>query len=233
MKTREKSIKYASPLGAVVVLVVIIANGGVDARPPRNAEAYFAASAESILSIPYRIGGWYGEDQAVTAPARKLLKPNQVMQRRYTELSSGDRFSLLLVHCKNTRDMDGHYPPICYDRHGWNMIEAEKVLLKMTDAKGEPVHATQYRFERRSNPGQVMNVLGFFIIPAAESPYSPGIDTLRVASRGRSSAGMGAAQVQVITYGTFTDERRNEIINMVIDEIEPVLDVIAKGDSDE
>ncbi len=233
MNRREKTIKYASPLAALVILVVIIVTGGVDARPPQNAEAYFADSAKAIQSIPYRIGNWYGEDQTVTAPARKLLKPNEVMQRRYTELSTGDRFSLLVVQCKNTRDMDGHYPPICYDRHGWNMIKADVIELAMKDAAGKPVRATQYRFERRANQGQIMNVLGFFIIPAADSPYSPGIDTLRVASRGRSSAGMGAAQVQVITYGNFTDERRREIIDMVISEIEPVLDLIAKGDSDE
>ncbi len=112
------------------------------------------------------------------------------------------------------------------------MLSADVVELAMVDAAGQPVRATQYRFERRSHSGQFMNVLGFFVVPAAASPYAPGIDTLRIASRGRASAGMGAAQVQVITYGTFTDKRRREVIDMVINEIEPVLDVIAKGNTD-
>src|SRR5690606_34429817 len=107
----------APPL-AIGILLASLAIGGVDVAPVPGRDAYFERVATAVESTPYAIGDWRGEDEEVIQAARKLLRPNGMVQRRYVQPGGGG-FGLLVVHCKDVRDMEGHYPPICYPSQGW------------------------------------------------------------------------------------------------------------------
>ena len=230
MSINRTSIGRASPLVALVLLATMLVTGGIDVYAPANADRYFTLVAERIRQIPYQIGAWNGIDEPMTEPARELLKPNELLQRRYHNRDTGESFTLLLIHCKNTRDMEGHYPPVCYPRHGWSMGRTDHVVLSVD---GQQIPANRYSFEKPSRQTAGMNVLGFFVLPSNEQPYTAGMEALTRASRARSAAGMGAAQIQIITERSMAQSRRDEIVAMVLEEIGPTLRLIARGTADE
>ncbi|MFW6061969.1 MAG: exosortase-associated EpsI family protein, partial [Planctomycetota bacterium] len=84
-----------------------------------EADPYHRRVAERIANIPYTIGDWKGEDVSVPRSAVELLQPNALCSRQYRNQKTGQVLSLLVVHCRDARDMTGHYPPVCYPAHGW------------------------------------------------------------------------------------------------------------------
>ena len=230
MSINRTSIGRFSPLVALVLLAAMLVTGGVNVYAPANADRYFANVAERIRQTPYQIGAWNGIDEPMTEPARELLKPNELLQRRYRNRDTGESFTLLMIHCKNTRDMEGHYPPVCYPRHGWAMRGTNPLVLSVDD---QEIPANRYGFDKPSRQTVGMDVLGFFVLPSDEQPYTAGMEALTRASRARSAAGMGAAQIQIITERSMPQTQRDEIVAMVLEEIGPTLRLIARGVADE
>ena len=230
MSINRTSINRLGPFAALVLLAAMLVTGGVSVYAPANADRYFANVAERIRQTPHQIGAWNGIDEDLTEPARDLLKPNELLQRRYHNRDTGESFTLLVIHCKNTRDMEGHYPPVCYPRHGWAMRATDPLVLKIDD---QEIPANRYSFDKPSRQTAGMDVLGFFVLPSNEQPYTAGMEALTRASRARSAAGMGAAQIQIITDRSMPQTRRDEIVEMVLEEIGPTLRLIARGTADE
>ena len=98
---------------------------------------------------------------------------------------------------------------------------------------GQQIPANRYSFEKPSRQTLGMNVLGFFVLPSNEQPYTACMEALTRASRARSAAGMGAAQIQIITERSMAQSRRDAIVAMVLEEIGPTLRLIARGTADE
>ncbi|MCS7034899.1 MAG: EpsI family protein, partial [Phycisphaerae bacterium] len=75
---------------------------------------YHQRAAEAIDAVPWKIGTWAGVERPIVQEAQVLLKPNRILSRSYQDFDpkAGEdrRISLLIVQCKRSGDMVGHYP---------------------------------------------------------------------------------------------------------------------------
>jgi len=100
---------------------------------PHEADEFHRAAAIAVAGIPVRIGSWNGTDYPLPPSAIELLRPNATLNRVYTN-NMGREVGFLLVQCRDSRDMLGHYPPICYKGQGWEVPE-EKATLQTWAAR--------------------------------------------------------------------------------------------------
>ncbi len=209
--------------GAVLLAALAFANFGGEPIP--GAVEYHARVREAIEKIPYRIGAWVGDDIETPPAAVRLLKPNKIIQRKYVDLGSGETFHLLVVHCQQTRDMLGHYPPQCYPAHGWTQEAVRETTLEFN---GQTFAARDYEFDR---PGQSaeqrMLIYSFFVLPNRNIVAD--METLNRVSGRRAASQLGAAQVQILGGENMPKEQRRKIISEFILAIEPVIREVAEG----
>jgi hypothetical protein len=232
----------AAPLLSGALLLAMIAYGGMDPARPAGAEAYQARVRQAVQAVPYGIGRWTGMDVQSSLSAIRLLRPNIILQRRYTNQDTGESVAILIVHCGDVRDMQGHYPPNCYPAHGWTRGPAAAVQIPVRTGVGEDggvavagetsYSATDYQFVR-SDDGleERMRVCNFFVLPGGGGGRRvfANIGAVDAASRGVASAGLGAGQVQILASGSMPPERREEVVRTFVEAIEPAIRVIAGG----
>src|SRR4051794_30996518 len=98
---------------------------------PKDAEGYHARVKEVIKNTPYTIvdehnGIWNAQETPQPPTAIQLLKPNKILSLRYVD-SSDARTSrycdVLIVQCRDSRDMVGHYPENCYVNSGETLVD--------------------------------------------------------------------------------------------------------------
>jgi hypothetical protein len=184
-------------------------------------EAYFTQIRESVDDLPYSIDRWIGQDEAVTPSARELLRPNVIIQRRYVDPENGDAFSLLVVHCGNTKDMQGHYPPICYPAHGWAMRGSDREQIEV-DGIAYPV--TRYRFSQDAQMrSSEIVVVNFFVLPGVDDPISPTINRLERLSHTAGTSALGSAQVQVLFASSSSESYRREVFGHIVEALQPMM----------
>lgn len=176
---------------------------------PADAGDYHARVKAAIEAVPYVVGDWVGEDVPVPAEATDLLKPNALLSRRYTHAGTGESVTLMLVHCKDARDLQGHYPPVCYPAAGWRLMgdPVDSRLQGMVGAADEEVElpARTYAFQRQtSGTSFQMLVSHLMLLPDNTTTLDmAGVDQTAGDHRLRH---LGAAQVQVV-YPLTTRER--------------------------
>lgn len=228
-------LNRAAPAVSSALLVAIIAMNlsfGMFA-PHRSplAEGYHARVRERIEAIPYRVGDWIGRDVSVQEAAQKLLRPNKLFQRNYTNPETGQRITLLVVHCKDTRDMVGHYPPHCYPANGWVALDARAEII---DWSGREYPAMRYAFARGTH-GEIseMSILNFFVLPATKSPVVATMAGVDRAAQASTRAGLGAAQIQIMADLSMPEDERAAAIAGFMSALDPVIEAIAAGVSDD
>lgn len=154
------------------------------------ANLYHARIVEEIERVPYRWGNWSGRDIELPASAVQLLRPTATLSRRYTNRETGRQVHVIIVHCSDVRDMIGHYPPICYPAHGWDMGDEVGTAAE---------RFRTYHFSRVTQGVQVnMIVRNLFIAPGGKLFTS--MDDLRGIESDRLRRQLGAAQVQLLTH---------------------------------
>lgn len=223
---------FSNPIKRLVIpaisgalLITLLAVGTLNPAPPENVDGYFEDVARTIDRMPYRIGNWTGRDLSTAPPqVLEMLRPNRVLHRGYT--SENDRMRLVVVHCTDVRDMQGHYPMRCYPATGWTPTGSETV--KATYA-GQERDLTIFRFERTGDFGKLMHItIGlFFALPTqgmpepAQAIYAD-LSGVRGASENRRRNLLGSAQIQII----FDSDRPSEDVIRVLEEIDPALDPV-------
>jgi hypothetical protein len=141
---------------------------------------------------------WNAEPRKPETAAVRLLKPNVILSRHYVE-GVTDRYprtaDLLIVQCRDSRDMTGHYPPICYKNIGFELVEQK--ARAPVDVGGESVPFTEYHFEKWSQ-GQPLRVCiyNFFVVPGAGVVRD--IKGVHRAAEDYERRFFGAAQFQVL-----------------------------------
>jgi hypothetical protein len=219
--------RVIAPALSVALLVTMIARAGVEPQRPPGVEAYHARVREAVKAIPFGIDSWIGEPVETSLAAVRLLRPNILMERRYTDPQTGASLGLLVVHCTDVRDMIGHYPPNCYPASGWQLRSAAARSIP-TEHGDYP--ATEYRFVRAADGlERPLAVTNFFVLPRPDAQVFPDIDAVNRAARGKATAGLGAAQIQVLGGESLPPERRAAIVAKFIQAIEPAIRVIATG----
>src|SRR3954447_13582158 len=73
--------------------------------PPPESAPYHDAVRAAAAAAPTRIGTWVGKDVPIPNEAVKVLRPNVVISRHFTDVVSGESVTFLLVHCTDIRDL--------------------------------------------------------------------------------------------------------------------------------
>lgn len=173
-----------------------------------------------IEAFPTSFDGWVGVDESVPAEARKLLRPNALLSRRYRD-DRGRQATLVVVHSRDARDMGGHYPPVCYPANGWRAGEPAWED-GVASVEGTQIGFRVYRFTRPSLAGESgLRVYSFFIIPGRG--FARGIEAVRNAAGDYRLRPFGAAQVQVVFSDALTEAQSGAIFEEFVRRLAPTL----------
>ncbi|MFW6031886.1 MAG: exosortase-associated EpsI family protein [Phycisphaeraceae bacterium] len=192
---------------------------------PEDVAPYHAAVREAVEAIPMRIGPWQGREIEIPPAAVKLLRPNALLSRRYRHEEDGRQFSFLIVHCRDARDMLGHYPPVCYPAHGWTLAETESKVWSAADG---PAGGVEYEFEQ-TLPGTItrQRVDNVMVLPNGE--FGRTMDQVNSVAADRAFRVYGAAQVQFVFSSSFSAEDREAIVQRFLAASADAIDRIQDG----
>jgi hypothetical protein len=193
---------------------------------PADVEPYHAKARVVIKAWPEtipdrdgdRIGQWTtSDDESLPPSAEQLLHPNCVIDRRYTSnlfTPNGlpAQASLLIVQCKDSRDMAGHYPPICYPAAGEQMISEPNPFT--FDVNGVRIKGMEYHFLQKTLPVSRQCVYDFFIVPG--KGFVSDMTGVRKAAGDYQRRYYGAAQFQVVMDADYPQELRERIFRTII-----------------
>lgn len=198
---------HLSILGTLLVFGWLVTDRSVLRPSPEVAAAYHAEVRQAAADLPRHFGSWLAEDVPVPTGAVKLLQPNVILSRRYTNIATGEAVTYLFVQVHDARDILGHYPPACYPGQGWNMQASEPVSW-LADA--ERVDGTRYRFDRSGleESGSIA-IANFLILP--DGTTCRDMDAVESVAQDRLRKFFGAAQVQLVYHGSTPLERQHEI----------------------
>ena len=213
------------PLITLGLLTALIVEGALRTSPA-TAEPYHQHIAEVAATLPYQANSWVGQDVPVPSAATELLRPNVIISRRYQNVRTGHTASLLIVQCRDSRDMLGHYPPVCYPGIGWTLVSKTEREAEATNAV---YPAMEYEFAR-TTAGQLVRttVIDFMITPDGRVVRT--MDELRFAARRQSTRYYGAAQVQLIFDPNTPDPERAQAIKSLLDAADPILQYVKSGE---
>ncbi len=214
MKTglRQLAFVLAPPMMSLALLGGIVAEQQTHLKPA-DVEPYHARCKAAMDAVPYVIGSWTGKDNEVPLAAQKLLKPNAILSRTYLDNSSEDPYqprmaNLLIVQCRDSRDMIGHYPPICYRAQGMTIDEKDK---HQRDWKvgGMTIPGYEYQFtevwQGQTNHTTVYN---FLIVPGRGIVRD--MKGVEEAAEDYQQRYYGAAQFQVVFHGLASADRSRD-----------------------
>lgn len=197
---------------------------------PTDVEPFHAHARDMIEHVPYVIGTWTGKDNQVPLAAQKLLKPNAILSRTYLDNPTGGEYqprmaSLLIVQCRDSRDMVGHYPPICYRAQGM-MLDESFSRDRDWEVGGMKITGHEYQFtevwQGQTNHTVVYN---FLIVP--QRGIVRDMKGVEQAAEDYQQRYYGAAQFQVVFHGLASADRsRDERDEMFATLIAPNLKLI-------
>ncbi len=191
--------------------------------------AYHERARELSESIPFSVGDWVGKDQAVPPSAIELLHPNVLLSRRFENMRTGEVASLLFVQCSDARDLRGHYPPACYPGQGW--IDGP-ALARTWTVGGIEIPGVRYVFTKSSATSSSEIVVdNFMVLPTGE--FGRDMSDVDLVVKNRRLRQFGAAQVQVLTSSAMEDDRRDEVLRILVEPLLPILTALNANDTEE
>lgn len=210
-------------LAIVFSLILLIVIGLLRASPGDEAAigAYHRSAAEAVNSIPVDIDGWVGQQVPLPQSATNLLRPNALIARSYSNPERGVSATLMIVQCRDTRDMTGHYPPRCYPANGW--LEPEQDPVGMVNVEGQEMRS--YRFHRVA--GRVerdITVYSLFVLPTGEKTVSM-VDVRKLSADYRYRR-YGAAQIQVVIDGSVSPDDHGWILEEMYEIARPAIEAV-------
>ncbi len=213
------------PLAAALVLAAAAAEGS--RRPkPVDAAPFHDRARQAIEAIPMSFGPWVGRDEQVAQEALRLLSANKVLSRNYTHVGIGEHVGLLIVQCRNARDMVGHYPPNCYPNSGWTLQSSVPQHFVVDDLV---IEAMEYEFaiSRFGSAGRLW-IYNFMVLP--DGRIAPDMRGVREVEADATQKFFGAAQVQLVFKSAGADRRhRLQIAEQFIDLIGEAIRTMRSG----
>lgn len=209
-------------LPILLSLAILIVIGVVRADPSDDIAIgqYHEKIAQMIHDIPMDYQGWVGRDVPLPQSATNLLKPNAIVAREYMNQDRGVIATLMIVQCKDARDMAGHYPPVCYPANGW--IQADDMVGRKIDS-GEEL--TVYGFHRVvGRVEREMTIYSLFALPTGVLTGSMG--DVRKLSANYTYRKYGAAQLQVLINGDISPADHQWILEDMYQLAKPTLDAV-------
>lgn len=192
-----------SPLMCLCLLLGIALQQRGRLRPddPRVV-AYHAGAKKAINEMDWRIEAlgsiWTAVERTPETAAVRLLRPNIILSRRYVQNTTSARpmtAELLIVQCRDSRDMIGHYPPVCYRNIGHELV-LRRGRGPIT-VGNQLVPFTEYRFEKYTQGrAEAIFVYNFFVVPGRGAVDD--IGGINEAAEDYERRFFGAAQFQVV-----------------------------------
>lgn len=215
-------MRWVSFMLAMSILLGVQLNNQTHGDPDVVA-AYHQRVRSIAEELPYRVGEWLGVDEAPPPAAVQLLRPNVMLGRRFIDTEGRREAALVLVQCRDSRDMAGHYPPVCYPAHGWQWGEAPTQVS--VQVAGASVPMTRYGFERSTfTTDRMVVIYGLFVLP--NRGLAVDIGQVREAAADYRARGMGAAQVQVALGAGYTRDEELQIVGTLMESAWPVIEAV-------
>ncbi len=218
---------------APMICVLLLAGMWGDRRlfhlPTGDPSAYHAAVRAVADALPQDIGDhWKGTDVDPPVSAVEMLKPNVLRGTRYRNTVTGETATLVVVQCRDARDMTGHFPPICYPSHGWEVLDSTFMKIRVDEID---VPVTRYRMTIESiDRFSEIVIYNFFAHPggALEAKRAT---ALKAAENPRLKV-FGAGQFQVIVNASMPEDRQREVFQVLVKAMLPLVDAIKQGGSE-
>lgn len=231
-RTRKFLVALVSPLLTCGVLYGIVTENRRYLRA-EDFEPYHVRAKKDIESIPMVIGSWIGEDASGDIPreAQVLLKPNIILSRRYKDFSmqSLRQVHLLIVQCKESNDMLGHFPPICYPSHGFVLTESRGFDFV---AGADTIRGMEYQFTITSKGQTTRTTIYNFLLVPGRGIYRD-MDGVKKAAKNYQQRYYGAAQFQLVFQGManadLSKAERDAIFRTLMEPIVPVTRKLNNG----
>ncbi len=232
MTASTRSISLSAAIAPAICLLTL--GAALVERASRDTaadvEPYHKRVAAAVSSVPYTIGYWTGADDAIPPAAQQLLRPNALLSRTYVYSDprslTYDRAGLVIIQCRDPRDMQGHYPPICYVAHGQTLDSAAPRTWTLA-AEGEPLtlDGRVYEFSAHAG-GQSLRVFVYNILLVPGVGAVEDMSSIYEAASSYQRRLHGAAQIQVTVSADLPPHRRDEVAADLIAGIEPALRAI-------
>ena len=192
---------------------MLVAMGcGTLMKVPSDTGDYHQRVAQAAAQLASHFGDWVSEDTPVPPSATTLLHPNVIVSRKYVNLVTGQQVSFLLVQCHDARDLQGHYPPICYPSAGYTQTSANTCDWQVQDLL---IHGMRYEFNSVSvNQGAAMVVCNFMVLP--DGTTCRDMVGVTLAARNPRRRLFGAAQVQIIMDPGVPPAERDALVSTFV-----------------
>jgi hypothetical protein len=222
MPSLPHNFRHNLPIALSVLLVMVVAGWWATRPGAADAEPHHRRVRQAVDEMPDRIGPWIGRDQPMPDASIDLLNPNAMRARTFTHAATGRQVAILVVHCRNIRDIAGHYPPRCYPATGWVQQDARPVRWQ---ARSGTMPAMRYRFQRRQDERQAeMVVDSALFLP--EGAVRRRLEALWEQAGDYQTRFYGAAQLQILTPADMKPETRRRTIRRLLTHHEHVLEAL-------
>ena len=212
-------------LAAVLLATLAIAKGALF-RLPAQADAYHRRILSVAAASPSHFGSWVSLEAPVPEAAITMLRPNLTISRKFTNFATGEEATLLLVQCKDARDLFGHYPPICYVANGFRAVDSS---LRDWNLDGLSIKGMVYTFtSTRAEDLTSMVIYDFMILPNGTTCRD--MDGVYASARDPRRRMLGAAQMQVLVSATLPQEQRDALFQSMVRANRETIDAILAGD---
>ena len=229
----SRTRKFIAPAIALVMLGVLAVQAAM--RPtPEDTAPYHNVVKKVYGDIDLKFGEWVGVQQLTSGAAYRLLRPNVIFTREFTNQRTGEDVTFLLVHCKDARDIYGHYPPNCYPGQGWKIDPENGSPAFDHRIDDELITGTEYHFSMEQIDGRQCIVYNFILLPNGQIAR----DMTQVSKNAWDymKRYYGAAQVQVV-FGEpecrLEESRRREILEEMVRAHLPIIKAILYGAQDD
>ena len=177
-----------------------------------DAEAYHRQILELTEAAPTEFDDWTSRPVEIPPSAVELLRPNAILSRTFRDRVASREAGFLIVQCMDARDLSGHWPPNCYKANGYTAVGAEPVTWSVD---GTEFPGIEYRFEiDTAGKSSRIVVSNFMILPGIG--YVRDMHDVREAGADHRRRYFGAAQLQVVTSATYSDDQRRAIVTDLI-----------------
>ncbi len=210
-------------------LVLMLCMGFVLSLPGHDTEALRVRTRQVVAAFsraPYRIGNWVGEDVEVPRGAIEILRPAAILSRRYSNVESGLVADLLIIYCNDSRDMEGHFPPVCYPANGWVASGTNTVSVEVAD-KTIPMRVYEFLRIKGWRTESQLRVFNVFLTP--EGTTTTSFAEIRRVPFRRPYATGGVGQIQVITPGDWELHRSAAVCSELLTGMSQLLTDLAGG----
>jgi hypothetical protein len=205
----------------LILLAGIGAEVGGRDRSADASQHHGRVRSVALTTIPYSVGDWLGRDVEPARAVVTLLRPNVMVSRAYQNLRTGETASLLFVQCSDARDLLGHYPLVCYPAHGWLLITKEP---RDWTLGGTTIRGMRYRFAGANGGASKTVVDNFMVLPTGQ--FGRDMDAVNAVAADVRLRHFGAAEVQIVTDGTMSDDRRDEVLRALVAPTVPLLESV-------